>query len=253
MPVPNMTSAPTREVNAELNKLNKGKRYELTKYQQRQINDSEPFYIYNVSPIHEWPKFQGQLGTLTIRKRAAKEQVSEPLIIPGAIARWFDKGLGRKEVFIEDGREVAEDICGCSKEYPAESANNNLTNFGVFILDKPFEELEEEERATVLFEANAKLIAKLRGLMLEADNYHIGTPQQRAWISPIHHAAMHAFNDLTGSNEKRPWATIGASVSAQKASCQFCGSVVNLGVVKCPSCNEVIDAEGYAALKKKKG
>lgn len=258
MPLPNMTAAPgTKEVNQELGKLNKGRRYELTKYQQRQIDEAKPFYIYNVSTIHEWPKFQGQLGTLVIPKCKSGEEVSTPLRIPGAVARWYDKGLGRKEVFIEDGREIAEDICGCSKEYPAESSNNNLTNFGVFITDRLFEELPKKEQEKILGEAQEKFILKLRELMLEADNYHSAEATKR-FVGKIHVAALEAFNEITGSEERRPWAMVkGSKQTAVKtvptADCPFCGHPNKAGVPKCANCKDVINKEAYEALKKKHG
>jgi hypothetical protein len=116
----------------------------LTKAQQRQVNESKPVYIYNVSTIHRWDRFQGQLGTLTIPKREPGEVVSKPLVIPGAVARFYDKGFGKMEAFIDEGMDVAEDICGCSTQYPAESSSNNLTKYGVFLLVRPFEELAEK-------------------------------------------------------------------------------------------------------------
>src|ERR1700722_8901337 len=118
MPLPDLTSAPTDVVNAQMQKLNKGRSQPLTRFQQKQIQEAKPVYIYNVSTIHRWERFQGQLGTVVIPKCEEGQKVSKPYIVKGVIARWYDKGLGRKEAFLEEGIEVAEDICGCSREYP---------------------------------------------------------------------------------------------------------------------------------------
>lgn len=243
-----MAVAMAQPVEDKLRQLNKRGSFPLTKFQQKQIDDASPIYIYNVSPIHEWPRFQGQLGTLTIRKKPADAELSEPLIVPGIVPRRFDKGLGRQEWFLDSGMEVAEDICGCSKEYPAESANNNLLNFGVFITTEPFAELTKKEQEKILDAANLKLDAKLRQLILEADQF--ASQKHENWIADIHRAALQALNEMTDGQEERPWAPI--RTTKRNVACQFCGVNNKAGVAKCANCHEIIDHELYERLTKKK-
>ena len=146
MAVPDLTSAPTDVVNAQMQKLNKGRQQPLTRSQLKNQAEAKPVYIYNVSTIHRWERFQGQLGTVVIPKCEEGERVSKPYKVAGKIFRWYDKGLGRKEAFEEEGLDVAEDICGSSKEYPVESLNNNLTTFGVFITHALLEDLPKKSR-----------------------------------------------------------------------------------------------------------
>ena len=228
----------------------------LTKFEKQQIEEGEkhPVYIYNVSSIDEWPRFQGQLGTLTIQKCAAGEKVSKPLIIPGCIPRRYDAGFGRYKWFLDAGMDVAEDICGCSKEYPAESSNNNLTNFGVFITTEAFEDISEKQQADLLSVAHAKYEEKLRVRVLEADNFHM--QNHGNWIVRIHHQALSALNDLLEQRgmerEKRPWATVDYGTKRKTVDCPFCGSPNKPDVPKCANCHEVIDSELYEKLKKGK-
>lgn len=247
MPVPEMTVAQSDVVNQQMAKLNKSRQQPLTRFQQKQIAESKPVYIYNVSTIHRWDKFQGQLGTVVIPKRLEGERVSQPYVVKGVIARWYDKGLGRKEAFLEEGFEVAEDVVGCSKEYPVEAQNNNLENFGVFITREPFEDLPKKEQERLLLAANDKLLSKLRDIVLEADRFWAGPTQQKAWIGDIHRAALNAVNQLEGSKEDRPWAPI--RHTARSVDCQFCGTSNKPGVAKCANCHEIVDVELYAKLQ----
>lgn len=248
MPVQDANFAPrSSAVAAELQKMNRNRAQPLTKFQQQQIAEAKPVFIYNVSPIHEWRKPQGQLGTVVIPKREKGERVSKPYSLRGAVPRWYDKGLGRKEVFIESGIEIAEDICGCSQEFPVDTPNNNLTNFGVFITLQPFDELPKKEQDKLLDDANAKLMICLRKLVLEADLLHPATPK---WVGQIHRDALNALNELEGTKEQRPWAPI--SHAERGEDCKFCGSKVKIGIVVCPTCRNVLDEEKYAKMQGKK-
>jgi hypothetical protein len=246
--VPDLTSAPSDAVNQQMRKLNKGRTQPLTRFQQKQISEAKPVYIYNVSTIHKWERFQGQLGTVVIPKCDEGERVSKPYIVKGVIARWYDKGLGRKEAFLEEGLEVAEDIVGCSKEYPVENLNNNLMTFGVFITRKPFEELSQREQDRVLEEATEKYINKLRDIILQADGLYAGDDNSKKGIGSIHREALRAFNQIEGSKEDRPWAPV--RHAAKSVDCPFCGISNKPHVAKCANCHEIINQELYDKLKK---
>ena len=241
-------SAATEAIQGQMQRLNKTRFTGLTKLQRDLTEKAGKVYIYNVSPIHEWSKPQGQLGTVIIGKCEKGKRVSRPYVLSGIINRWYDKGLGRKELFQESGFEVAEDICGCSKEFPSDHTNNNLSNFGVFITTKPFEELSKREQDEIWEEAHGKMLKKLQDMVLEADLFH--QSNKGNWIGQIHRDALQAFNDITGAKQERPWAPIRY---AQKADdCKFCGSSVKPGVVVCPTCRNVLDEEKYSKMGGKK-
>ena len=241
-------SAATDAIRGQMQRLNKTRFTGLTKLQKELTEKAGKVYIYNVSPIHEWAKPQGQLGTVIISKCPKGQRVSKPYILNGIINRWYDKGLGRKELFQESGIEIAEDVCGCSKEFPSENANNNLTNFGVFITTEPFEDLPKKKQDELWEAAHEKMLKKLQDLVLEGDLFHQGGNAK--WIGQIHRDALQSFNDITGSKETRPWAPIRY---AQKAEdCRFCGSTVKPGVVVCPTCRNVLDEKKYEQMGGKK-
>lgn len=232
-----------------LAKMNPKKSFPLTDRQKREIQNSGFIYIYNVSPIHEWPVSHQQLGTLTIRRRDWDAIVSEPLTLPGVVARQFDKGFGRYEWMLDDGMEVAEDICKCSKKYPLpDDSNADLTKYGVFILDKPFEKLSDRERGRVIEEATEKFLEKCRQLILLADQYH--SQQNGKYIAEIHRQALKALNHLTDGKDERPWAPI--TISEKRQDCPFCGHKNKTGIAKCANCHEIIDQQLYDKLKKGK-
>lgn len=237
-------------VSSEMRRLNKSRFTPMNKFQRQISEQAKPIYIYNVSPIHEWAKPQGQLGTVMIQKREKGQLVSKPYIVPGVVNRWYDKGLGRKELFQESGIDVAQDICGCSTEYPVENSNNNLMNFGVFITDRPFEELPKKKQEELLDAANERLRAKLAAIVLEADQYWAGPTQQKGWIAKIHREALTALNEMDGTKEDRPWAPI--RHAEKKDDCKFCGSAIKPGVVVCPNCRNVLDEERYAKMQCKR-
>ena len=241
-------SAATDAINNEMRRLNKTRFTGLTKLQRELTEKAGKVYIYNVSTIHEWHKPQGQLGTVIIPKCEKGKRVSKPYVLPGIINRWYDKGLGRKENFQESGLEVAQDICHCHPEYPAESANNNLTNFGVFITEKSLEELPQKKQDELIEAAHEKMVKKLQEMILEADLFHQGGNPK--WVGQIHRDALQAFNEITGAKEERPWAPIRY---AQKAEdCRFCGSTVKPGVVVCPTCRNVLDESKYKQMAGKR-
>lgn len=256
MPVPDMTSAPSEVVDRTMRGLNKGRIQPLTRSQMKNLADSKPVYIYNVGTISfcglayaGHAPYQGQLGTVVIPLREPGERVSKPYKVAGKIFRWYDKGLGRKEAFEEEGIDVAEDICGCSKEYPAPSLNNNLTTYGVFITRSLFEDLPKKEQEKLIEEATAKFIEKLRELILRADQMHAGSDQEKKGIGQIHRDALNAFNRETGSKEERPWAPV--RYSAKSVDCPFCGTGNKPNTAKCANCHEIINQELYDQLKKK--
>lgn len=239
-------------VHQRMGQLNRSSNRPLTKFEQREMARGGQIYIYNVSSTYYFEKAHPQLGNVRIPARKEDQQVSDPYIVPGTVMRRYDKGFGRKEPFLEDGMEVAQDVCGCHPEYPSESPTNNLTNFGVFITRKPFEELSNKEQTALLRDAVDKLLKRLAVTILEADNWWQGipAPMYKNFIAQVHHKALAEHNEITNAKEERPWSTV--KRTAASVDCQFCGSPVKPGKPKCPTCGEIVDQKLYEEMTKKK-
>lgn len=253
MPV---TAPESARVNERISQMNRRTFAKLTPFEQKQVEAGlkKPIYIYNVSSVHQWARFQGQLGTLTIKKRIPPAVVSEPLVIPGVVARRYDHGLGRFDVMLEEGQDIAEDVCGCSSSFPSENQANNLLLYGVFIVgnehgNRPFEELGKRTQEELLDGAYKRLRAKLSSMVLQADQWWEGIPEPRykALIGTVHRDALRALNEMTGATDSRPWSTINYSKTTEQ--CPFCGTQNVPGVALCLNCKEVINRELYEKLK----
>jgi hypothetical protein len=274
------TDAQATPVSQEMVRRNRTGRRPLTPFERKNIEEGRlnPIYLYNVSPIHEWPRPQGQLGTITIPKRKWNEQVSVPALIPGVIVRWVRKGITSEEPFIEGGMDIAEDICGCSPRYDITHPNSNLTRYGVFISTRPFdvEYLPDEKRRKLgaaskvageqllqeflvpqhkqkemIAEATVKLVDELQARILEADNWYQGSPEQRRYISQLHRDCLRAFNEITNKKESRPWATI--TMGDTMETCKWCGNVQKPGLPLCANCKNIINKAAHDAVKKEMG
>jgi hypothetical protein len=235
-------------VNQRMSSLNRSTHRPLTKFEQREIAAGGKIYIYNISSTYYFEKTHPQLGNVRINPRKEGSPVSDPYVIPGTVMRRYDKGFGRKEPFLEDGMEVAMDVCGCHPEYPPEGATNNLTNFGVIIVRKPWEDLSKTEAARLLADAQEKLLTRLRLTILEADNWSQGIPAQlyKSLIGPVHHKALAEYNQITNSKEERPWSTV--RKTAASLDCQWCGSPVKPSVPLCPNCHRVVNEKLFKEL-----
>lgn len=235
-------------------KQNTMSKVKLSPFEEREIarGAENPYYIYNVSPIHEWPRFQGQLGTVLIQKAPWKfdgllvGRVSNPVIIPGTVCRTYDAGDRKLKPFIEGGLEVVEDICGSSEKYPPQDSNSNLIKFGVFYTTDYFGKLKNKEQEDLFDKAFTAFELVCRKLVQQADQFQAGDPKQRAFIMPIHIAALKVLVELDGEDMNRAWAP---TTSKKFKSCQFCGARNTPESVKCISCQEVTDKTGYERLK----
>jgi hypothetical protein len=230
---------------------NRQSTYPMTPFERKQVEEGKlrPVYIYNVSPCHEWFVNQGQLGTKHIEKRELSKLVSNPLVIDGVIARQYDKGLGKKGWHLEDGIDIAEDICQSSNKYPAGDRNSNLTNWGVFILNN--EEFDGRSHKHLVQQATDKLIATCQVFIQQASQYHEGIPAPiyKGLIGPGHKNCLIAYNAITGSKLEYPWASSAVSITSQE-DCRFCGGTNKLGVAVCFHCKNVLDKAKYEALLK---
>lgn len=257
---------------------NKRGRRPLTPFEAQQLADGEdnPIYIMNVSPIHRWQRPQGQLGTIVIPCRKWAEPVSFPVPIKGAIVRWYKSGLGSEQPFIEGGREIVEDICGFGPSYGARHQNSDLSAYGVFISDKPFDaaflperkqqrlrgaEAKEREhllkeflvprpeQQKLVHEAQTKLLSILQQRILEADNWYMGGSNSRKFLEHCdwNRECLKAFNHITGKKESKPWAEV--MIDEALESCVFCGNMNKPNLIVCPNCKNTLDPVAFAAAQ----
>jgi hypothetical protein len=273
---PNSAAAMANDrVQAVMAAHNKRGRRPLTPFEAKQLAEGEinPIYIYNVSPIHRWPRPQGQLGTIVIPSRKWTEPVSFPVAIKGAIVRWYKSGLGSEQPFIEGGQEIVEDICGFGPSYGARHQNSDLSAYGVFISDKPFDEVflsepkqvllrsaHAKEREQLLKEflvpkpeqqklihtAQQKLLSVLQQRILEADNWYMGGSASRKFLEHCdwNRECLKAFNHITGKKESKPWAEV--MIDEALESCVFCGNMNKPNLIVCPNCKNTLDPVAFA-------
>lgn len=249
------TGATGNNPGANYGKQNVMTKVKLSPFEERELarGAANPYYIYNVSMIHEWPRYQGQFGTVMIQKAPWNfegpliERVSAPYIVPGAVCRTYDAGDRKQKPFIEGGLEVVEDIIQCSEKYPPQDANSNLTNYGVFFTSESFGKLKAKEQESHFDAAFAKFEVKCRKLVQVADQLQAGDPKQRAFIMPIHLDALKVISELDGEELKRDWAP--TSSGKKYKTCQFCGTRNTPASVMCVNCKEITDKAGYEKLK----
>lgn len=229
-----------------------------------------PCYIYNVSPIFSWDRQYKGLGRFTIPKRPSigdvmKEEhdghvvehvvteedvrgrykVSKPVLIAHSYRCSFDKGDNRRVPYVEYGEEIAESLVGNSKLYPADLVNptNNLENWGVFITyGKQFHELPKAEQDELYLKAMTVHEKRCREKVQKADTLISRFPDA---VLELHRQCALFIG------ETRPWLTSRGKKFAETIECPFCASEVKSTVVKCPNCQEVIDAERYAKMTAK--
>lgn len=265
------------DVEQKISRLNERRDEQMSEFEARQVDEGakNPIHIYNVSKIDQHDQNHGgQLGTKRIERCESGQQVSKPTLVDGVVARRYDAGFGKRRWMLEDGMDIAMDLCGCNPKYPSENANNNLLNYGVFISRRPFEELVErregetdpqyqrrleKEQTKILVAPMAAYEKKLRSRILEADRYHStpkadGSPDPKTFIVQIHLDALNALNEMIvtrgQAEETRPWAPVGYKTGASQKDCRFCGRLMPFDKPKCPTCGEIVDQELYDKMKK---
>jgi hypothetical protein len=159
------------------------------------------------------------------------------------------------KVHLDDGRDFVEgDLLRCSKKYPAQDPNADLTKFGAFYLDKPFIEFKQKEQEEMFDQAFAHVERKARELIQKADQVWAGDPKGREWIrqTPLCMEALRLVSELEGEEQRREWAPTRASGKKHK-DCQFCGHRNTLASVVCANCKLVTDQAAYDKLQGKGG
>lgn len=238
-----MPSNVADRVQTETRENNRYPTQPLSKSEQKTLAESlEKFvYIYNVSKIDQFT-VKAPMGHIIIAKCERGKQLSEPCKIPAKVRRRDFNGVRFME-WLEDGLEMAQDLCQCSPDYVAGDPANNLTSYGVFITEKPFEELSKSEQFRILGEATTKYKARIKALVLQGDELARNVVTEK-FVGPIHRAA---FAESGEKAEKHPWA--GFDDKTEGVDCIYCGFANKPGVPKCANCKEILNPELYRKLQ----
>lgn len=201
----------------------------------KQIRDAErdQVYIYNTS--NRSYSVQGPNRFYLIPACPAGHEVSEPLIIPGAVYTTAVKKVSGLvtdfDRFQIDGIDVAMDIIGTA---PFKHESANLTRWGVFIAENAIP--TALEIATARQHWMARCEEKVREgnsfFAINAGMVNVGDGRLVSNISPDHLEAAQILGVEPAWSKK----TVDAS------NCPFCGVSVQPGLAFCPN-GDVLDEE----------
>jgi hypothetical protein len=259
-----------RRVKAYVDQRNQQRVQPMIRSQLVAMESGTKCYIYNVSPIFEWSRQYKGLGRFVIPRRPevgdvikektadgkfiehtvtaddirGKYRVSKPVIIEHSYRCSYDKGDNRRVPYVEYGEEIAESVVGNSKLYPADLVNptNNLEQWGVFITyGTPFHDLPKAEQDDVYLRAMTMHEKRCREKVQRADTLITRFPDA---VLELHRKCALFVG------ETRPWLTSRGKPHSAMVECPFCASEIKATVIKCPNCQEIVDAERYASMKK---
>jgi len=244
----------------------------LLKSQIESLKGGEPCFIYNISPIFQWPRRYKGLGKITIPRAASegsiiaaigekdkdgkqlyrrataadiasgKYRLSTPVFITPSYISSFDKGDLRRVPYIEYGYQIAESVIGNSKEFPIGLGDPtaNLANWGVFYTrGVPFEKLPLTEQDRLIAEAEAAHQVRCWEKVQKADEMFHTTPRG---ILKIHRDCAKYLG------EERPWCTSRPTKKPTGAMipCPLCTSDILETSIVCKVCHGIVDADRYA-------
>lgn len=270
-----------KEAASQWSELNAVTGVHLTRAEEQSRAAGIKCYIYNISPILQWERRLDRFGIFLIPKApsvgsiivdhetgeqryATKKDIegdyklSAPILINNSYVRSYDAGEGKMTPYIEYGEDIAEDIVGCSKRYPADLVKDkDLTNKGVFIVyGKRFEECTPEEQRSLLLKAEQGHRQVLREKVNNGDRFHEQSKLKgRGYPLELHRQCAlylaHVENDPKIAD--RPWVTNRGLLRAdlpETKECQFCGSDIKKSAAICPICKRTVDEKLLAALEK---
>lgn len=225
----------------------------LRKAERRMLEKGGPeIYIYNVSPIWSWKRPIAGRGDVMIPVRKKGDKISQPLVIPNVIVRDYDAGNRTRQMYTEEGQDVAEDILCCSTEMPG-MPQNDLTGYGCFYLvGTKFEDLAKDEAEEIFGTADAKHEAKCREWVMNGDQL-ADNDITRRWITPVFRmCAVFLAERGDRSMYERRWVSVRGQEHRPKVEeCRWCGTENKPGLVLCPNCKNVLDDARFAAMSKK--
>jgi hypothetical protein len=269
------------EATSQWNEMNGMSGIHLTRAEKASQAFGTRCYIYNISPILSWERRLDKFGIFLIPKApsvgsiiidkesgeqryATKKDIdgdyklSAPIIIANSYIRPSDAGEGKMIPHIEYGEDIAEDIVGCSKRYPADLVKDkDLTKKGVFIVyGKTFEECTPEEQRELLLKAEQGHRQVLREKVNNGDRFHEQSKLKgKGYPMELHRQCALYLARVEGDPKiaDRPWVTNRGLLRAElpdTKECQYCGSDIKKTAAICPVCKKTVDAKLLAELEK---
>lgn len=186
-------------------------------------------YIFNVGP---WSHRRecGSAGNFIIPACPEGKPYSDPVVIDGVVQEPYPINEAECKMLQSDGLAFAQQILG---EGPFVPKSSSFAPFGVFIspANPPADEL--------VTQARQKLNQKFVEICAEAsDAWAQGNQAARETIRPEWHFV--AARALKKSAAECPWLA-NTAVPAQRENCPGCGSIYNIGIIKCATCGYILD------------
>lgn len=190
-------------------------------------------YIFNVGPwAHK--RELGSAGTFCVPACPEGREYSEPLVIDGVVQEPYPINEVECKVIYTEGIKLAEQIIG---EGPFIPRSLSFVPYGVFIsqTSKPSKQALDAARRA-LAERHLEHIREANAAWID------GPAKASEVIRPEWHVvSAHA---LKKSKAECPW--LGESLApAGRDNCPGCGSVFNIGVLKCRECGFILDKPRY--------
>lgn len=204
----------------------------------KQLRDAERdrLYIFNVSPREHRSDICGRRWTIPACPEG--QEVSEPLVVPGAyyytdVAKVHGMDVDYKWVTV-DGADLARDIVGTAN---FQHESNDLTRWGVFVSDTPNPSQGQIDAA------REKWYDRCGEKVAEADqayaiNAGMVTLENGKTVSNINKDHIEAAKIL-GVEDLKPWAKKNAKLTA----CDECGTGNLPTAAFCKTCDNMLNEE----------
>lgn len=180
---------------------------EVAGFDKSLFKDIKSIKIFNVGN-KKWEANLGSLGTWTIQPCPEGQEYSVCTEVPGVLFDGIPTDMKRIEQRPVSGKEVVADIIGVG---PFKAANQDLTQYGVFVAEG------DEPTTAEIKAARTKLEQNFIALVKEADDFFAQGPLELKNIGPQHREACRALK------QDRDWAR-GAIAMVE---CPGCASPVN--------------------------
>lgn len=235
----------------ESRRLNNGRRIPAVPTMISKLAEETKVWIYNVSPF-SFKRELGSAGTYFVPKCEDGEQYATMNPIPGVFTELVIKDETAFELRMEDGaaanggssggRYIAEQVLGVGAHTNPSEA---LTKWGVFIGSKIGPNANPTKAE--LEAARAMLAKTAHEYTNEADIAHrTGPKEAEATIQDLHHWAA-AFRKLDA--REHPWMQRDLAGASGRKTCPMDGTVVDAGVILCPTCKFIFDEQKYNEFK----
>ncbi len=225
----------------------------------RKVSDDNRICIYNVGPWSHKREL-GSAGIYFIPACPEGQDHSEPLVLNGVEEEPYPinevecamkpkAGVAGQLTGSADGMLLAQQILGFG---PHVAPASSLIPFGVFATKNI--EWDKKARVFVLLDADALTAArlalrnKLTELVRLASEAYAKGPNAFAEVAePDYH--FRAARMLSKTVAECPWLA-NTQAPGQRANCPGCGSIHDVGVMKCRGCGYILDKPRYDAAVK---